>query len=123
MIKVKHLMDEVEGDDGVRIWVEPMGLVREYCQWCKVDHVLPNLGPPPMLAEWFAEHPADYDQFRAKYHEYLQKSGFRDALTQLAKIARHQNVTLLHHGENPGENTGTALHEFIDELNIYIPPD
>ena len=29
MIKVKHFMDEVESDDGKRMWVEPIGLTRD----------------------------------------------------------------------------------------------
>ena len=26
MIKIKHLLDAVERDDGTRIWIEPIGL-------------------------------------------------------------------------------------------------
>ncbi len=123
MIKVKHVTETVEQDDGVRIWVEPVGLTLDLQQWCQVDHVLPHLGPPPQLAEWFEEHPDAYDYFRAKYHEHLNRSSFRSALVQLAHIAQRQNITLLHHGDNPSENTGVALHEFLSELSAYSQPE
>jgi uncharacterized protein YeaO (DUF488 family) len=123
MIKVKHLMDAVESDDGVRMWVEPVGLTTDLRQWCRVDHVLPHLGPPAELARWFEDHPDAWDFFRAKYHEFLGRSSFRAALAQLARVARQQNITLLHHGDNPAQNTAVALQEFISELSAYSQPE
>ena len=65
MIKVKHFLDDVEPDDGQRIWVEPIALTRDLREWCKVSHVLPHLGPPRELSKWFDEHPDGYEYFRA----------------------------------------------------------
>ena len=55
MIRIKHVMDAVEKDDGQRIWVEPIGLTKDLREWCKVAHVLTHLGPPKALWDWFDE--------------------------------------------------------------------
>src|SRR5215212_10238110 len=69
MIKIKHLMDAVEKDDGSRLWIEPFGLTKDFCEWCQVDHVLSHVGPPQHLWDWYEEHPDGYGYFRATYHE------------------------------------------------------
>ena len=74
MIKVKHLMDAVESDDGQRLWVESVGLTKDLREWCQVQHVLPHLGPTPANATWFAEHADGYEHFRGQYHEALTHS-------------------------------------------------
>ena len=57
MIKVKHFLDAAEGDDGQRLWVEPISLARDLREWCSVDHVLCHLGPEPKpLAEVPGDH-------------------------------------------------------------------
>lgn len=121
MIHVKHLLDEVKSEDGERIWVEPIGLTRDLREWCRVDHVLPHLGPPRQLWDWFAEHPDGYDYFRSCYHECLGKGPYREALQQLACAAMRETFTLVHQGDDPEHNSATALHEFISELEAYCP--
>ncbi len=123
MIKVKNLFDRVESDDGQRLWIEPCGLTSDLREWCAVDHVLCHLGPPPQLAEWFEDHPDDYEQFRAIYHEALTKSRFLPLLQQLACAAGRENFTFVHLGNDPCRNAGVALHEFISELQAYCPPE
>ena len=121
MIKIKHLLDAVEPDDGQRISVEPINLTRDLREWCKVDHVLCHLGPPKKLWEWFEEHPDGYDYFRAQYHDALTKSVYKPALQQLACAGIRETFTLLHQGDDPGHNSATALHEFLTELEAYCP--
>lgn len=123
MIIVKHLMDRPETQDGSRLWVEPVGLTHDFQEWCRVDHVLPHIGPPRELWEWFCEHPDGWEYFRGKYHEYLSTAKFRPALIELAKVATRENVTLLHAGDNPAENCAVALHEFLSELSAYSAPE
>lgn len=123
MIKVKHMLETVEKDDGQRIWVEPIGLTKDLQEWCEVKDVLSQIGPPKALWEWFEEHPDGYDYFRGLYHEHLTRSPLKKALQQLAKASAKENVTLLHSGDDPQHNTGTALHEFLSELSAYIPPE
>jgi len=121
MIKIKHLMERVESDDGKRLWVEPVGLTRDLAEWCKVDYVMPHLGPPPSLWKWFEHHPDGYEYFRGKYHEILIKGPYRLALRHLAKAANNENFTLVHQGEDPQHNTATALYEFLNDLWAYRP--
>lgn len=123
MIKVKHLLDAVEKDDGARLWIEPIGLTKDLRQWCAVDHVLPHLGPPKALWEWFEAHPDGYGYFRATYHEALAGGKYKAALQELACAAQRSNFTLVHQGDDPEHNSGTALYEFISELSSYCPPE
>jgi uncharacterized protein YeaO (DUF488 family) len=119
MIKIKHFMDGREEDDGERLWVEPTGLTKDLIEWCAVDHLLPHLGPPGELANWFEEHPDGYEFFRGKYHEHLNQGPYRKALWQLAKAGLNENFTLLHQGDSPEENTATALYEYLSELSAH----
>src|SRR5271154_5181637 len=121
MIKVKHLMEAVEATDGKRIWTESFGLTKDLCQWCKVDHVLPHLGPPMKLWNWFEEHPDGYEYFRGQYHQALSAGPYRPALQHLAAAAAKDNFTLTYQGDDAQHNTATALYEFISELSAYKP--
>jgi uncharacterized protein YeaO (DUF488 family) len=123
MIKVKHLMDAREGDDGNRIWVEPVGLAKNLAEWCAVDYAMPLLGPPMKLWEWFEEHPDGYDFFRGCYHQALCNGPYIDSLKQLACAAAHENFTLLHAGDDPVQNCAIALYEFLSELGACCPPE
>ena len=123
MIKVKHLLESVEPDDGVRMWVEPVGLTKDLREWCKVEHVMPHLGPPREVWEWFDEHPDGYEVFRGQYHECLSHSHYRPALQRLACAGMRENFTLVHAGEDCEHNCATALREFISELEAYCPPE
>lgn len=113
MIKVKNIFDTVDTDDGLRIWVEPIGLTRDLQQWCDVDHVLPQLGPP--LRNWkeLQEHPECYEYFAAKYYAQLAQGPQRATLAQLAAYAAGRNVTLLHQDDDPYRNSAVVLFEFL----------
>lgn len=123
MIKIKHLMDAVEPDDGLRLWIEPIGLTKDLREWCKVNHVLTHLGPPRGLWDWFEEHPDGYGYFRATYHDWLARSRYKPALQDMACAAGKESFTLVHQGEDPEHNTATALYEFLSELSSYCPKD
>ena len=120
MIKVKHFLQPVEQDDGQRLWVEPFGLTRDLQEWCKVEHVLPHLGPPRALRDWFEEHPDGYDYFRARYHGALANSKYKPALRQLAQAGLRETFTLLHQSDDAEHNSATALQEFLNELEAWI---
>ena len=124
MIKIKNLFDKVEKeDDGQRLSIEPIGLTLDLREWCAVDHVLTELGPPLELWEWFEKHPDGYDYFRGKYHEHLSRGGRRKATMHLAAAALQENFTLLHQGDDPQHNSATALYEFLSELQAYSKPE
>jgi len=123
MIKVKNLLEAVESNDGQRMWVEPVGLTRDLREWCKVDHILPHLGPPKALWEWYEQHPEGYEYFRARYHEALARSPYKAALKQLAQAGRRETFTLVHGSEDGEHNSATALQEFINELEAWTTPE
>jgi hypothetical protein len=60
MIKVKHIMDACEKDDGQRIWVEPIGLCADLREWCDVNQIMSHLGPPKKVWNWFQNHADGY---------------------------------------------------------------
>jgi uncharacterized protein YeaO (DUF488 family) len=123
MIKIKNLFEAVEKDDGQRLWIEPIGLTADLREWCAVDHLLTDLGPPMQIWEWFAEHPDGYDYFRGKYHEHLSQGNRRKALSHLAAAALQEDFTLLHQGDDPEHNSATALYEYLTELQTYSTPE
>ena len=123
MIKLKHFLDAREADDGLRIWVEPIGVTQDLREWCAIDHLAPAVAPPMRLWRWFDEHPDGYDYFRGRYHEHLARSPCKRMLQQLAWAALKEDFTLLHQGDDPEHNTATALYEFLAELAAYCPPE
>jgi len=123
VIQIKHFTDPVEPGDGHRMWVEPIGCCKNLAEWCSIDHVLSNIGPPKKVWEFFQKHPDEYDRFRAEYHEFLFRAPYRGALEQLACIGLRENFTLIHQGEDPCHNSATALAEFLSELQVYSPRD
>ena len=123
MIKVKHVLEAVEQSDGQRIWVEPIGLTKDLREWCRVDHVLPHLGPPIKAWKILEEHPDAYDYFRACYHEALRRSPYKSALQQLACASRSETFTLLHQSDDGDHNSAAALHDYLTELEAYCRPE
>jgi uncharacterized protein YeaO (DUF488 family) len=123
MIKVKQVLDDLEKDDGLRVWVEPIGCTRDLQELCRIDRVESRLGPSVHLWRWFEQHPGAYDYFRAQYHELLHNGPHRAALEDLIRASRVGTVTLLHQSDNPVHNTAMALYEFLCELEAYIKPD
>ncbi len=119
MIKIKHLMDRVEDDDGPRFWVESVGLTRDLQEWCHVTQLLTHFGPPVKLSRWFDAHPDAYTSFRGQYHEHLSRSKHGDALRDLASAGLRGTFTLLHTGDDAEHNSAVALYEYLIELQSY----
>jgi uncharacterized protein YeaO (DUF488 family) len=120
MIKVKHLLDVLEPDDGQRVWVEPIGLTRDLQEWCRVDHVATELGPPLDVWLWFERHPEDYGLFRSFYHEQLRRRRDIATLPALATASRRANITLLHQNTAADGNSAVALAEFLHALGATV---
>ena len=121
MFRIKHLMDRIEAEDGLRVWVEPIGITRDLREWCSVHKVFSHLGPPVGLWEWFDEHPDGYGYFRSTYHEWLGAERNQQAIQEIIGLARGQGMTLLHQGIDPAQNTATALYEYLSVLSRQFP--
>jgi uncharacterized protein YeaO (DUF488 family) len=122
MIRLKHLFDSIEKEDGERIWIEGIGLTRDLVEWCQITHVMTTLGPSTELAGWFEEHPSCFDFFEAQYLKELQVKQYRTAMRQLATASINTTFTLVHHGDNPNENSAVVLRQFLSELSERVPP-
>jgi len=86
VIRVKNLFDQVEPDDGVRLFVEPTGLTLDLVEWCAVHHVLNNIAPPKRMLRSLEGGPDRYPEFRGQYHDWLSGSKFGPALDELATL-------------------------------------
>lgn len=115
VIKVKHLMDALEEDDGVRIWVEPIGLTRDLAEWCSIDNVIPQMTPSQKTI-FVATHAEGFDYYVQRFHEELRKSPQAPTLKALAMASRVENFTLIHASEDPAQNCAMALFEYLAEL-------
>ncbi len=120
MLKCKHLMDSVENDDGLRLWIEPVGLTKDLREWCGVNRLLPELAPPVELAAWFDRHPDGYDCFRRQYRGWLRQPKHQMLLDALARAMPHQNITLLHQGSHPSQNAAMTLMEIVTEQRAAV---
>lgn len=123
MVKAKHFMETLEADDGLRAWVEPIGLTKDLQEWCSVDEVLLILGPPRGLSEWFEAHPGEYEEFRGRYHRWLSASPYRPSLEKIARNSSSADVTFLHASDDADHNCASALKEFIAELAASCSPE
>jgi uncharacterized protein YeaO (DUF488 family) len=123
MFIIKHLMDRIEPEDGLRIWIEPVGLTRDLREWCQVHEIIAALAPQRNLWNWFQIHPDGYDYFRGMYHVCLGRGLTRRVAEELAGLGAERNVTLLHQSDDPAHNSATALYEFLSELQAYCPPE
>jgi uncharacterized protein YeaO (DUF488 family) len=122
MIKVKHLLDPIESDDGERIWIEPIGLTRDLFEMCAIDAVMSHLGPSQEIADELEAHPHRYDYFFAEYQHQLYNGSYLLELKDLARIGRWRNITLIHHGSNPAENSAVALRDFLLQVLALSSP-
>jgi uncharacterized protein YeaO (DUF488 family) len=121
ILVVKHIMDTVEPGDGFRVWIEPVGLTRDFVEWFRITCAIPCIAPPAALCDWFEQHPDGYDYFCAGYHQMLTSPSL-PWLKELARAACQDNYTLLHQGDSPAENSATALCEFLSNLQAYFHP-
>jgi uncharacterized protein YeaO (DUF488 family) len=121
MIRIKHLFDSVDTQDGERIWIEPIGLTRDFVEWCKITHVMSSLGPSKEMVEWLDQHPSCFDFFEAQYLAELNSSKYMTSLRGLAVASRTQTFTLIHQGEKPNENSAVVLRNFLAELSARVP--
>jgi uncharacterized protein YeaO (DUF488 family) len=123
VIKIKHLMDEVEDDDGVRMWVEPINLTRDLQEWCEVDVVLAPLAPCQSLIHALAGDAETFDSLMIRFHDELRRSPNADTLRSLAIGSLTETFTLLHASDDNAQNCAVALFEFLVELASHRSAD
>lgn len=123
MLQIKSLFDKPEPQDGLRLWVGPIGLTKDLAQWCNVDRWLKEGSPTAVLGQWFEEHPQGWDYFRGMHHEELNRNGYVRELRSLSLRSSKENVTLLYGETNPEQNSAVSLYEYLVELQAYASDD
>ncbi|MBP5295412.1 MAG: DUF488 family protein [Lachnospiraceae bacterium] len=115
-LRVKHVLDPVEDEDGTRLLVEriwPKGLNRK--SYPMTDWQ-PAVGPTFALQKEFAASPENFDAFSAQYRAFLEKDpSAREFKAEIRSILRVENVTFLHAAENRAANSATVLKAWILE--------
>lgn len=91
-VRVRRVYDSLDDCEGARVLVDrvwPRGLTKAAAQW---DRWCKNVAPSTGLRRWYGHDPARFDEFRRRYHDELQASPAREALTELRHI---RELTLL----------------------------
>jgi uncharacterized protein YeaO (DUF488 family) len=123
MIKVKHLFDSVDPDDGERIWVGPAALTLDLQEWCTVDHVIPEIAPSAALLYHLERDPDGFEVFQKAYFEELRCSAWQKPLETLAHASKSGNLTLLHTADDVDRNGAVALCQYLKTIAASWPPD
>lgn len=115
-IYVKRVYKPVSKEDGHRILVDrlwPRGLSKEQAhidEWVKV------LAPSNELRKWFHADQSQYLEFCLRYRaELLASDDARIEIARLAKLARHQTVTLLFASKSMETNNAVVLAGIIQD--------
>lgn len=111
-IRVKHVRDPHEPDDGVRFLVDrlwPRGISRENLQ---LDGWQKDLAPSDGLRRWFGHDPVRWNEFRQRYWAELEAGSA--AWKPLLDLARAQTVTLLFGAHDRECNNAVALRSFLE---------
>ena len=119
MIAVRHFMESFRRDDGPRQWVE-IGLTADLQEWCNVDLLVCEFGPPRILWEWYDERPgAGRCQVLSRaYRRWLLRGPHHPSLEALAQLAADGKLTLLHQCADAKHNTATVLRDVMEELAV-----
>ena len=115
-LRVKHVLEPVEDEDGTRLLVEriwPRSLNRK--SYPMTDWQ-PAVGPTFALQKEFAASLEKFEEFTARYREFLEKDpSAREFKTEIRTILRVENVTFLHASEDRSRNSASVLREWVLE--------
>ena len=100
-IHLKRVYETPEPADGTRVLVErlwPRGVSKEQA---RIDLWLKDVSPSPALRTWYAHDVSKFPEFSERYQDELRRSPAREALSQLAEMARNGPVTLVFAAKDP----------------------
>jgi uncharacterized protein YeaO (DUF488 family) len=116
MIRIKRVYTPPDRADGARILVDrvwPRGLKKIAA---RIDEWRWDLAPTAALRKWFRHDPKKWDDFQRRYRHELKTRGKLDALQELAKRARREQITLLFGARDEEHNNAIVLRELLGEL-------
>ena len=115
-LRVKHVLDPVEEEDGTRLLVErvwPKNLNRKTYPMTDWQ---PAVGPTLGLRKALLEAPEKYDDFAAGYKDFLSKDpAAMEFKAEIRTILQVENVTFLHASDDPDRNSAVVLREWVLE--------
>jgi uncharacterized protein YeaO (DUF488 family) len=115
-IAVKRAYEAPSEKDGRRILVDrvwPRGVSKTELQ---LDGWYRELAPSTQLRKWFGHDPERWPEFQKRYRTELKKAGAREALEELATMARRGRVTLLFGARDEEHNQAIVLRDHIKKL-------
>ncbi len=117
MIRVKRVYEAYSRDDGVRILVDglwPRGVSKEAARVSRWER---DIAPSDELRRWFSHDPKRWGEFRRRYISELKDS--KDRLTDIAKLSKRSNVTLVYSAKDTEHNQAVVLAEMIERLSTF----
>ena len=115
-LRVKHVRDPVEEEDGTRLLVErvwPRGLNRKTYPMTDWQ---PAVGPTLALRKEFADNPDKFAAFSAGYRAFLSKEpAALEFKTEIRTILQVENVTFLYAEGGADRNSAAVLKEWVLE--------
>jgi uncharacterized protein YeaO (DUF488 family) len=110
-VSIKRVYEEPAVNDGKRILVDrlwPRGVSKEMA---KLDLWLKDIAPSTELRKWFDHDPKKWAEFRKRYRAELKKN--IEAVSQLKKIAKEGNITLLYGARDKKHNEAAVIMEYL----------
>jgi uncharacterized protein YeaO (DUF488 family) len=112
---IKRVQEKALKKDGMRILVDrlwPRGMTEEDAQvnmWCK------ELAPSSRLRKWYAQDPAKWQEFKARYMAELEEQGVL-IIFMLMTLPSH-TVTLVSAGAEKEMDDLVVLKEYLEKVS------
>src|SRR5579884_1417795 len=115
-IAVKRAYDAPSEKDGRRILVDrvwPRGVRKEELH---LDGWYRELAPSTQLRKWFGHDPERWSEFQKRYQAELKNADAREALQELATMAKRGKVTLLFGARDEEHNQAVVLRDYLKKV-------
>jgi uncharacterized protein YeaO (DUF488 family) len=116
-IAVKRAYEAPSEKDGRRILVDrvwPRGVGKEEL---RLDAWYRELAPSTPLRKWFGHDPERWSEFQKRYRAELQQPDAREALQELATMAKRGKVTLVYGARDEEHNQAVVLRDYLKKIS------
>lgn len=116
-VAVKRVYDKAVRSDGTRVLVDrlwPRGVRKEAAA---IDAWLKAIAPSDGLRQWFHSHSDEWNTFRKRYLEELNRAEAAPGLEELHELAhKKKRLTLLFASKNTERNNAVVLKELLEGM-------
>jgi uncharacterized protein YeaO (DUF488 family) len=116
-IAVKRAYEAPSEKDGRRVLVDrvwPRGVGKEEL---RLDAWYRELAPSTPLRKWFGHDPERWSEFQKRYRAELQQPDAREALQELATMAKRGKVTLVYGARDEEHNQAVVLRDYLKKIS------